>query len=1075
MKENIKKVLLLGSGALKIGEAGEFDYSGSQALKALKEEGIETILINPNIATVQTSEGVADQIYFLPVTPYFVEKVIQKEKPEGIMLAFGGQTALNCGVALYKEGILEKYNVKVLGTPVQAIMDTEDRELFVHKLNEINVKTIKSEAVENVEDARRAAKELGYPVIVRAAYALGGLGSGFCDNEQQLDVLVEKAFSFSPQVLVEKSLRGWKEVEYEVVRDRFDNCITVCNMENFDPLGIHTGESIVIAPSQTLTNKEYHKLRELAIRIIRHIGIVGECNVQYAFDPESEDYRVIEVNARLSRSSALASKATGYPLAFVAAKLGLGYGLFDLKNSVTKTTSAFFEPALDYVVCKIPRWDLGKFHGVDKELGSSMKSVGEVMAIGRTFEEAIQKGLRMIGQGMHGFVENKELVISDIDKALREPTDKRIFVISKAFRAGYTIDQVHELTKIDKWFLQKLMNIMKTSEELHSWGNNHKQIADLPNELLRKAKVQGFSDFQIARAIGYEGDMEDGILYIRKHRKEAGILPVVKQIDTLAAEYPAQTNYLYLTYSGVANDVRYLGDHKSIVVLGSGAYRIGSSVEFDWCGVQALNTIRKEGWRSVMINYNPETVSTDYDMCDRLYFDELTFERVMDILELENPHGVIVSTGGQIPNNLALRLDAQKINILGTSAKSIDNAEDREKFSAMLDRIGVDQPRWRELTSMDNIQEFVEEVGFPVLVRPSYVLSGAAMNVCSNQEELERFLKLAANVSKKHPVVVSQFIEHAKEVEMDAVAQNGEIVAYAISEHIEFAGVHSGDATIQFPPQKLYVETVRRIKRISREIAKALNISGPFNIQYLAKDNDIKVIECNLRASRSFPFVSKVLKINFIELATKVMLGLPVEKPEKNLFELDYVGIKASQFSFNRLQKADPVLGVDMASTGEVGCIGMDTSCAVLKAMLSVGYRIPKKNILLSTGTMKQKADMMDAARMLVNKGYKLFATGGTHKTLAENGIESTHVYWPSEEGHPQALEMLHRKEIDMVVNIPKNLTAGELSNGYKIRRAAIDLNIPLITNARLASAFINAFCTMSVDDIAIKSWAEYK
>ena len=1075
MKENIKKVLLLGSGALKIGEAGEFDYSGSQALKALKEEGIETILINPNIATVQTSEGVADQIYFLPVTPYFVEKVIQKEKPEGIMLAFGGQTALNCGVALYKEGILEKYNVKVLGTPVQAIMDTEDRELFVQKLNEINVKTIKSEAVENAEDARRAAKELGYPVIVRAAYALGGLGSGFCDNEQQLDVLVEKAFSFSPQVLVEKSLRGWKEVEYEVVRDRFDNCITVCNMENFDPLGIHTGESIVIAPSQTLTNKEYHKLRELAIRIIRHIGIVGECNVQYAFDPESEDYRVIEVNARLSRSSALASKATGYPLAFVAAKLGLGYGLFDLKNSVTKTTSAFFEPALDYVVCKIPRWDLGKFHGVDKELGSSMKSVGEVMAIGRTFEEAIQKGLRMIGQGMHGFVENKELVISDIDKALREPTDKRIFVISKAFRAGYTIDQVHELTKIDKWFLQKLMNIMKTSEELHSWGNNHKQIADLPNELLRKAKVQGFSDFQIARAIGYEGDMEDGILYIRKHRKEAGILPVVKQIDTLAAEYPAQTNYLYLTYSGVANDVRYLGDHKSIVVLGSGAYRIGSSVEFDWCGVQALNTIRKEGWRSVMINYNPETVSTDYDMCDRLYFDELTFERVMDILELENPHGVIVSTGGQIPNNLALRLDAQKINILGTSAKSIDNAEDREKFSAMLDRIGVDQPRWRELTSMDDIQEFVEEVGFPVLVRPSYVLSGAAMNVCSNQEELERFLKLAANVSKKHPVVVSQFIEHAKEVEMDAVAQNGEIVAYAISEHIEFAGVHSGDATIQFPPQKLYVETVRRIKRISREIAKALNISGPFNIQYLAKDNDIKVVECNLRASRSFPFVSKVLKINFIELATKVMLGLPVEKPEKNLFELDYVGIKASQFSFNRLQKADPVLGVDMASTGEVGCIGMDTSCAVLKAMLSVGYRIPKKNILLSTGTMKQKADMMDAARMLVNKGYKLFATGGTHKTLAENGIESTHVYWPSEEGHPQALEMLHRKEIDMVVNIPKNLTAGELSNGYKIRRAAIDLNIPLITNARLASAFINAFCTMSVDDIAIKSWAEYK
>ena len=1077
MKENnIKKVLLLGSGALKIGEAGEFDYSGSQALKALKEEGIYTVLINPNIATVQTSEGVADQIYFLPVTPYFVEKVIEKERPDGVMLAFGGQTALNCGVALYKDGIFEKYGVKVLGTPVQAIIDTEDREIFVHKLNEIDVKTIKSEAVENAIDGRRAAAELGYPVIVRAAYALGGLGSGFCDNEEELDVLVEKAFSFSPQVLVEKSLRGWKEVEYEVVRDRFDNCITVCNMENFDPLGIHTGESIVIAPSQTLSNSDYHKLRELAIRIIRHIGIVGECNVQYAYDPESEDYRVIEVNARLSRSSALASKATGYPLAFVAAKLGLGYGLFDLKNSVTKTTSAFFEPALDYVVCKIPRWDLGKFHGVDKELGSSMKSVGEVMAIGRTFEEAIQKGLRMIGQGMHGFVENKELVISDIDKALREPTDKRIFVISKAFRAGYTVDQVHELTKIDKWFLEKLMNIMNTSKELEQWSKNHKQIADLPLELLKKAKVQGFSDFQIARAIGYEGDMEDGILYVRNHRKSVGIVPVVKQIDTLAAEYPAQTNYLYLTYSGIANDVHYLGDRKSIVVLGSGAYRIGSSVEFDWCGVQALNTIRKEGYRSVMINYNPETVSTDYDMCDRLYFDELTFERVMDILELENPHGVIVSTGGQIPNNLALRLDAQKVPILGTSAKSIDNAEDREKFSAMLDRIGVDQPRWRELTSMDDINEFVEEVGFPVLVRPSYVLSGAAMNVCSNQEELERFLQLAANVSKKHPVVVSQFIEHAKEVEMDAVAQNGEIVAYAISEHIEFAGVHSGDATIQFPPQKLYVETVRRIKRISREIARELNISGPFNIQYLARENDIKVIECNLRASRSFPFVSKVLKINLIELATKVMLGLPVEKPNKNLFELDYVGIKASQFSFNRLQKADPVLGVDMASTGEVGCIGSDTSCAVLKAMLSVGYRIPKKNILLSTGTPKQKVEMLSAARLLQQKGYKLFATGGTSKFLTENGVENTQVYWPSETNQqPQALDMLHKKEIDMVVNIPKNLTAGELSNGYKIRRAAIDLNVPLITNARLASAFINAFCTMTLDDLAIKSWAEYK
>ena len=1077
IEQHIKKVLILGSGALKIGEAGEFDYSGSQALKALREESIETVLINPNIATVQTSEGVADQIYFLPVQPYFVERVIEKERPDGILLSFGGQTALNCGVELEKSGVLKKYGVSVLGTPVEAIMNTEDRELFVEQLDQIDVKTIKSEACEDMEQARKAAEQLGYPVIIRAAYALGGLGSGFADNEEELTRLCEKAFSFSPQVLVEKSLKGWKEIEYEVVRDRYDNCITVCNMENFDPLGIHTGESIVIAPSQTLSNTDYHKLRELAIRIIRHIGIVGECNVQYAYDPMSEDYRVIEVNARLSRSSALASKATGYPLAFVAAKLGLGYGLFDLNNSVTKTTSAFFEPALDYVVCKIPRWDLGKFHGVDKELGSSMKSVGEVMAIGRTFEEAIQKGLRMIGQGMHGFVENKELVIADLDKALREPTDKRIFVISKAFRAGYTVDQVHELTKIDRWFLEKLMNIMDTSRELHSFMADG-ELPMIPVDLLRKAKVQGFSDFQIARALGLEQAMdgEEAILAVRNFRKSAGILPVVKQIDTLAAEYPAQTNYLYLTYSGTANDVRYLGDHKSIVVLGSGAYRIGSSVEFDWCGVQALNTIRQEGYRSVMINYNPETVSTDYDMCDRLYFDELTFERVMDILELENPHGVIVSTGGQIPNNLALRLDAQKVPILGTSARSIDNAEDRDKFSAMLDRIGVDQPEWRALTSLEDINAFVDKVGFPVLVRPSYVLSGAAMNVCSNREELERFLKLAANVSKKHPVVVSQFIEHAKEVEMDAVAQDGEIIAYAISEHIEFAGVHSGDATIQFPPQKLYVETVRRIKRISREIARELNISGPFNIQYLARENDIKVIECNLRASRSFPFVSKVLKINLIELATKVMLGIPVQKPDKNLFDLDYVGIKASQFSFNRLQKADPVLGVDMASTGEVGCIGSDTSCAILKAMLSVGYRIPEKNILLSTGTPKQKVDMLSAARMLQKKGYKIFATGGSSNFLTENGVENTRVYWPSEpERQPQALDMLHRKEIDMVVNIPKNLTAGELDNGYKIRRAAIDLNIPLITNARLASAFINAFCTMTPDDLAIKSWAEYK
>ena len=1072
MKEEIKKALILGSGALKIGEAGEFDYSGSQALKALKEEGIETVLINPNIATVQTSEGVADHIYFLPVTPFFVEKVIEKERPQGILLAFGGQTALNCGVALYKSGVLEKYGVQVLGTPVQAIIDTEDRELFVKKLDEIDVKTIKSEAVEDIDAARRAAAELGYPVIIRAAYALGGLGSGFCDNEEELTRLAEKAFSFSPQVLVEKSLKGWKEIEYEVVRDSYDNCITVCNMENFDPLGIHTGESIVIAPSQTLTNSEYHKLRALSIKIIRHIGIVGECNVQYAFDPQSEDYRVIEVNARLSRSSALASKATGYPLAFVAAKLGLGYGLFELKNSVTKTTSAFFEPALDYVVCKIPRWDLGKFHGVDHELGSSMKSVGEVMAIGRTFEEVIQKGLRMIGQGMHGFVENKDLNIPDIDTALKAPTDKRIFVIAKALNNGYSIDKIHELTKIDKWFLQKLNNIYRTSGELESYSC----LETVPPTLLRKAKIQGFSDFQIARAIWHDDTehIEQNILKVRDWRKTLGIVPVVKQIDTLAAEYPAQTNYLYLTYGGTTHDVHYLGDHRSIVVLGSGAYRIGSSVEFDWCGVQALNTIRKEGWRSVMINYNPETVSTDYDMCDRLYFDELTFERVMDILELENPHGVILSTGGQIPNNLAMRLDEQNVNILGTSAKSIDNAEDREKFSAMLDRIHVDQPRWRELTNMDDINEFIAEVGFPVLVRPSYVLSGAAMNVCSNQDELERFLKLAANVSKKHPVVVSQFIQHAKEVEMDAVAKNGEIIAYAISEHIEFAGVHSGDATIQFPPQKLYVETVRRIKRISREIARELKISGPFNIQYLARENDIKVIECNLRASRSFPFVSKVLKINLIELATKVMLGLPVSRPEKNLFDLDYVGIKASQFSFNRLQKADPVLGVDMASTGEVGCIDADTSSAILKAMLSVGLNIPKKNILLSTGDTKQKADMLSAAKLLADHGYTLYATGGTYKNLQENGIPCELVYWPSEEKQPQALDMLHAHEIDMVVNIPKNLTVGELSNGYKIRRAAIDLNIPLLTNSRLASAFIKAFCTIDVEQLPIKSWEEY-
>ena len=1072
-QNNIKKVLILGSGALKIGEAGEFDYSGSQALKALKEEKITTVLINPNIATVQTSDEFADKIYFLPVTPYFVEKVIEKERPDGILLSFGGQTALNCGVQLFQNKVLEKYNVKVLGTPVEAIMNTEDRELFIQQLDEIDVKTIKSEAVDNIDDAIRAAREVGYPVIVRAAYALGGLGSGFCDNEEELTSLAEKALSFSPQVLVEKSLKGWKEIEYEVVRDRYDNCITVCNMENFDPLGIHTGESIVVAPSQTLNNADYHKLRALAIKIIRHIGIVGECNVQYAYDPSSMDYRVIEVNARLSRSSALASKATGYPLAFVAAKLGLGYGLFDLKNSVTKVTSAFFEPALDYIVCKIPRWDLGKFHGVKREIGSSMKSVGEVMAIGRTFEEVIQKGLRMIGQGKHGFIENSPMRIANIENALKEPTDSRIFVIESAFRKGYDVDKIHELTKIDKWFLYKLRNLYQTATELESLN----QIKDIPQDLLKLAKQQGFSDFQIAKAVLKQnlGNGHEANLKVRALRNEYGIKPVVKQIDTLAAEYPAQTNYLYMTYNGTTHDIAYENDGKSVVVVGSGAYRIGSSVEFDWCSVNALLTVKREGWRSVMINYNPETVSTDYDMCDRLYFDELTFERVMDIIDLETPHGTILSTGGQIPNNLAMKLDAQNVKILGTQAIDIDHAEDRHKFSAMLDELGIDQPAWRELTSMDDIHSFIEDVGYPVLVRPSYVLSGAAMNVCSNDEELERFLQLAANVSKEHPVVVSAFIQNAKEIEWDSVAQDGEIKLYAISEHIEFAGVHSGDATIQFPPQKLYVETIRRIKKISSKIAKALHISGPFNIQYLAKNNEIKVIECNLRASRSFPFVSKVSKINFIDLATKVMLGIPVEKPNSNVFDLDYVGIKASQFSFSRLQGADPVLGVDMSSTGEVGCLGESTSEALMTSMLSVGHRIPKKGVLLSTGSAKQKADLLESAHRLHKKGYQLYATAGTHRYLNDNGIPAILVHWPSEaDKEPQALDLLHRKQIDFVVNIPKNLTSNELTNGYKIRRAAVDLNVPLITNARLASAYIRAFCDLTVDDIEIKSWDEY-
>lgn len=1075
---NIKKVLILGSGALKIGQAGEFDYSGSQALKALREEGIETVLINPNIATVQTSEGVADKIYFLPVTPFFVEKVIAKERPEGILLSFGGQTALNCGVELYEKKILEKYGVEVLGTPVQAIMDTEDRELFVQKLDEIDVKTIKSHPAENMEEARKAAHELGYPLIVRAAYALGGLGSGFCDNDEQLEELCSKAFSFSPQVLVEKSLKGWKEIEYEVVRDKYDNCITVCNMENFDPLGIHTGESIVVAPSQTLSNKDYYFLRELSIRIVRHIGIVGECNVQYAYDPDAMDYRVIEVNARLSRSSALASKATGYPLAFVAAKLGLGYGLFDLKNSVTKTTPAFFEPALDYIVCKIPRWDLSKFHGVSRKIGSSMKSVGEVMAIGRSFEEAIQKGLRMIGQGAHGFVGNKELQVADVDEALKEPTDRRIFVISKAMRAGYTVDQIHELTKIDNWFLEKLENIVSTYNEM----NTYNEIESMPLELLQQAKCQGFSDFQIQRAV-FKDNLDGKACQdkVRAWRKSHGIVPVVKQIDTLAAEFPAATNYLYLTYNGKFNDIKFENDGKSVVVLGSGAYRIGSSVEFDWCSVNCIETIRKEGYRGVLINYNPETVSTDYDMCDRLYFDELTFERVMDIIELETPHGVVVSVGGQIPNNLALRLDANNVPILGTKAKDIDKAEDRNKFSSIVDSLGVDQPEWSELTTMDDVDKFISKVGFPVLVRPSYVLSGAAMNVCYDEEQLRHFLSLASEVSQEHPVVISKFMNRCKEIEFDAVADGGEILAYAISEHIEYAGVHSGDATIQFPPQKLYVETVRRIKKIARKIAGALHISGPFNIQFLAKENKIKVIECNLRASRSFPFVSKVLKINFIELATKVMLGKHPAAPQKSAFDLDYVGVKSSQFSFARLEEADPMLGVDMSSTGEVGCIGDNLDEALLKSILSVGNTIPEKKILLSTGDPLQKADMLTACRLLAEKGYELYATSGTYKYFIENSIPCKRVLWPSEASNasmkslfPSALDMIKNKEVDMVINIPKNFSEEELNNGYHIRRSAIDSNIPLFTNARLATAFIKAFCSMSMDDIQIKSWDEY-
>ncbi|MCU0473828.1 MAG: carbamoyl-phosphate synthase (glutamine-hydrolyzing) large subunit [Bacteroidales bacterium] len=1073
MKEEIKKVVILGSGALKIGEAGEFDYSGSQALKALKEEGIKTILINPNIATVQTSEELAGKIYFLPVTPYFVEKIIKKERPDGILLSFGGQTALNCGTELFKSGVFEKYNVKVLGTPVRAIMDTEDRELFVKKLDEIDIRTPRSIAVLDVDEALKAAKKLGFPVIIRAAFTLGGQGSGFASDAGELKTLASKAFSYTNQILVEESLKGWKEVEYEVVRDKYDNCITVCNMENFDPLGIHTGESIVVAPSQTLTNTEYHRLRELSIKIIRHIGIVGECNVQYALSTDSEEYRVIEVNARLSRSSALASKATGYPLAFIAAKLGIGYGLHELKNSVTKTTTACFEPALDYIVCKIPRWDLNKFQGVSHAIGSSMKSVGEVMSIGRNFEEVIQKGLRMIGQGMHGFTGNRDLSFRDIEKELSEPTDMRIFSIAEALEKGISVDRIYELTKIDKWFLFKLRNIISIKDELCKYNT----LESIPAEFLAHCKLHGFSDFQIARHVLNSGlaQINDDLMKVRSYRKSLGIVPYVKQIDTLAAEYPAVTNYLYLTYSGTEHDIIYENDKKSVIVLGSGAYRIGSSVEFDWCSVNAIETIKKEGFRSVMINYNPETVSTDYDICDRLYFDELTFERVMDIIDLENPGGVIVSVGGQIPNNLAMRLFKENVPVLGTSPLSIDRAENRHKFSEMLDNLSVDQPRWKELSSIDDIFEFVDRIGFPVLIRPSYVLSGAAMNVVSNKNELTHFLNLAAQVSKQYPVVVSEFIENAKEIEIDAVGREGEIMAYAISEHVEFAGVHSGDATIVFPPQKIYFETVRRIKRISRQIARELKITGPFNIQFLARDNDIKVIECNLRASRSMPFVSKVLKSNLIELATKVMLGLPAEKPEKSVFELDYVGVKAPQFSFSRLAKADPVLGVDMSSTGEVGCIGEGFYEAILKAMFSVGYRVPKKSILLSTGPARSKVELLNSAKALRERGHMLYATRGTWQFLKNAGVEAHVAYWPDENKSPNTIELIRTREVDLVVNIPKDLSDAELNNDYTIRRSAVDYNVPLITNARLASAFILAFCRMSIDDLVIKSWDEYK
>jgi len=1074
MKKELKKVLVLGSGALKIGQAGEFDYSGSQALKALREEGIRSVLINPNIATIQTSEGIADQVYFLPVTPYFVTEIIKKEHPDGILLAFGGQTALNCGTELYQKGILKEYGVEVLGTSVDAIMYTEDRDLFVKKLNEKSLKTPVSRAVENMKDALEAARTIGYPVMIRSAYALGGLGSGICPNEEKFIELAESAFTFSPQILVEESLKGWKEIEFEVIRDANDHCFTVASMENFDPLGIHTGESIVVAPTCSLSEEQVTMLQDLSKQCIRHLNIVGECNIQYAFNAETNDYRIIEVNARLSRSSALASKATGYPLAFVAAKIALGYTLDEIGEMGTPN-SAYVAPQLDYLICKIPRWDLNKFAGVSHRIGSSMKSVGEIMSIGRTFEEIIQKGLRMIGQGMHGFVGNDHTRFTNLDDELANPTDLRIFAIAQALEEGYSIERIYELTKIDPWFIGKLKNIVDYKHKLSTYNS----LEELPAEVLREAKVMGFSDFQIARFVlkPQQGNMEKENLAVRSYRKKLGILPAVKRINTVASEHPELTNYLYMTYAVEGYDVNYYKNEKSVIVLGSGAYRIGSSVEFDWCSVNAIQTARKLGYKSIMINYNPETVSTDYDVCDRLYFDELSFERVLDVIDLEQPRGVIVSVGGQIPNNLAMKLYRQAVPVLGTSPISIDRAENRNKFSAMLDQLGIDQPAWQELTSLDDVKDFVKKVGYPVLVRPSYVLSGAAMNVCYDQEELERFLQMASEVSKEYPVVVSQFMQETKEIEFDAVAQNGEIVEYAISEHIEFAGVHSGDATLVFPAQHIYFATARQIKKISRKIAKELNISGPFNIQFLAKNNDVKVIECNLRASRSFPFVSKVLKRNFIETATRIMLDAPYVRPDKLAFDIDWIGVKASQFSFARLQNADPVLGVDMSSTGEVGCLGDDFDEALLNALIATGYKIPKQSVLFSSGATKSKVDLLDASQMLHQKGYNIYATAGTAAFLNSHGITTTPVFWPDERPNAEnnVMKMIAEHKFDLIVNIPKNHTKRELTNGYRIRRGAIDHNIPLITNARLAKAFIEAFCHMNQNEIQIKSWQEYK